>query len=82
VSCEDTEKHRDTHSDLCDNFGHTFEGVACDGERMVVNGTRKSRPHGIARGPRLDGVRKIGGGAEIRNPELSGWKEAMKSGEK
>ena len=28
--CElrDTEKHRDTHSELCDNFGHTFEGIA------------------------------------------------------
>ena len=37
VSCEDNEKHRDTHSDLCDNFGHTFEGIACGGERMVVN---------------------------------------------
>jgi hypothetical protein len=37
VSYEDTEKHRDTHSELRDNFGHRFEGIACGGERMVAN---------------------------------------------
>jgi hypothetical protein len=51
VSCEDTEKHR-SYAELCNNFGHTFEGIACGGERMVVNeenGTQTvNRPPGIA----------------------------------
>ena len=71
MSCEDAENHSDTHSDLCDNFGHTFEGITCGGERMVVNeqnGTqtvngRKSQPCGIMHGPRLGRVQKIGGRA-------------------